>query len=365
MAKKSKALFSRKYNSYGIIKFMNGHDNDANKNAQDSSAGAKGIFSTPELTVNAENITQQNNEETKSRVASIFANTDAGKQAQRLNDAMDAQTVSVTEDLVIRNEPKKKSKLPIILLILVLVVAGVGGLMWVLMNSGADNMNPRQTPSNAFANYIELLEKGPELPASDEENADSQTGKWSIFKLSQSGLQTSEQQKYTAELTERYKTFLEAINASTGVPDSLKEQAALYEKLLNLVIQYNAIGLLENEIVDKYIKDGAESSYQYASTIVDTVFSNNHSLQKIAELLNNYLVDEYKMVEYYDYSDCISHNEINYFCVAELELTNASYAEVATRQQDTRKMLNAYVTVLEAAFDDSTDNLADTVKEAL
>lgn len=160
MAKIQCSIFSKNYNSYVIIKFMDGHDNDANKNAQNNSASRQGIFSTPELTVNAENIAQQNNEETKSRVASIFANTDAGKQAQKLNDAMDAQTVPATEDLVIQNGPKKKSRLPIVLLILALVAAGVGGLAWALMNNihSTDttviSIDDTKVPFYRYANYL-------------------------------------------------------------------------------------------------------------------------------------------------------------------------------------------------------------------
>lgn len=114
-------------------------DEGQNKNPNDSGA-PQGIFSTPELTVDTEKVNQASaasEEKARSRVASIFANTETGKQAQKLNDAMGMNSQPVDGDIVIDNRGRKKrSKVPIIVAVVVLVLAGVGvGVYFLLQQS--------------------------------------------------------------------------------------------------------------------------------------------------------------------------------------------------------------------------------------
>lgn len=303
---------------------MDGHDNDANKNAQNSSASRQGIFSTPELTVNAENIAQQNNEETKSRVASIFANTDAGKQAQKLNDAMDAQTVPATEDLVIQNGPKKKSKLPIILLILVLVAAGVGGLVWVLMN----NIKPQETVSSIeeakrkFDNYATYILYG---KSEDELNGDySPVKTYTLIEkvqetdgFDESFWQTSE--KLLKDSIEAYskteqpdKNLINYLNAQSG-------------NLAFLSSYSRAQVLTDQSIISNYLSNGGEASKSYIEDSFipfETIRESSPALDYIKRRQEQYsaVID---MLNFYNDNGCIVDQSLNEECASEVQANQA------------------------------------------
>lgn len=111
--------------------------------ASDSSTDSKqneqqGIFSTPELTVDAEKLAQNaevTKEASRAKIASIFANTETGQQAQKLNDAMNVGAEHVTEDIVIDSGRKKKSKVPIIMAIVALALIAVGVGAWFLVQN--------------------------------------------------------------------------------------------------------------------------------------------------------------------------------------------------------------------------------------
>ena len=139
-------------------------DKDSDSSADSMPNEQQGIFSTPELTIDAEKLAQnaeEINASSRAKIASIFANTETGQQAQKLNDAMAAATAPATEDIVIDNGVKKKKKWPIMVGItaLIVIVGGVG--MWFLV----DNLNRQdQTAAsvpvslkdsfNAYMNYL-------------------------------------------------------------------------------------------------------------------------------------------------------------------------------------------------------------------
>ena len=63
-------------------------DKNSDSSTDDMQNTQQGIFSTPELTVDTEKLAQNSettNEASRVKIASIFANTKTGKQAQMLN----------------------------------------------------------------------------------------------------------------------------------------------------------------------------------------------------------------------------------------------------------------------------------------
>lgn len=295
---------------------MDGHDNDANKNAQNNSAGRQGIFSTPELTVNAENIAQQNNEETKSRVASIFANTDAGKQAQKLNDAMDAQTVPAAEDLVIQNGPKKKSKLPIILLILVLVAAGVGGLAWVLMN----NIKPQETVSSIeeakrkFDNYATYILYG--------EKADVLAGTYDRNEAYELSLQFEKTTPDVAFWNTASTLLSDAASSYVSAQDkqdtSLELYLSSYKNDFDFVKEFYLLGELSmDQLIKSYASSGIDMAKEYVKNYYSQVGSTKSTLGSV---IINSKVEQYTnyvdVIGFYADNGCLVDNVLDDDCVA-------------------------------------------------
>lgn len=117
----------------------------------------QGIFSSPDLAVNSENledIKPELSDENKSRIASAFAMTDATQKHDQLADQMASQdqdavsgtvlpagvggfgsnsTASTATGDIRMPGAKKKSKLPLILLALVVLAAVGGGVAWMLL----------------------------------------------------------------------------------------------------------------------------------------------------------------------------------------------------------------------------------------
>lgn len=134
-------------------------DNNSVKPTQSEPQAPQGIFSSGDLAVHSENldaIKPELSDENKSRIASAFAQTDATQKHDQLADQMaeqdavsgdvipagsfgsNAAAVSVSGD--IRLPGKKKSKLPLLVLAAVVVLAVVaGGVWWVARNSGSRN----------------------------------------------------------------------------------------------------------------------------------------------------------------------------------------------------------------------------------
>ena len=119
---------------------------EVNTSTTDSNVAGGGIFSTPDLTIESGNIpanvggTPVMDEtaatpisENSSRIASVFANTDATSQMQDVNVAMQANSNSTTStatgDIKLAPSANPKSKAPLIIIAL-LVLAGVGALVW-------------------------------------------------------------------------------------------------------------------------------------------------------------------------------------------------------------------------------------------
>lgn len=340
---------------------MDGHDNDADK--ANGNSETQGIFSTPDLTVDAENITPTASENSRSRVASIFANTDAGQRSQRLNDAMEANTTTftpATEDIKIDNGPRKHSKAPIIIALIALVAIIGGVVTWLVLQNANHNQTASQNPQDAFSAYREYLERGPELPG-DDDNESASNDQWSVFQLSQLSLHLSEQQQYVTTLEKKYDDFLSSLDVSK-TSESILNAATDYKKILNLVLQYNTLNLLSDSILNQYIQNGEESAKKYTTELIQSDFAD-YSLEQISELLSSYVNDEYTLIQFYSYHNCIINKALDYGCVAELGDTNTSYNEVSEQQSNTQYLLNAYRTILKDIFDTKTNTLSTLIKE--
>lgn len=347
-------------NTYAIMRGMDEGQNNANKANGGSAAGAPGIFSTPELTVDTEKIAQNTNNSEKSRVASIFANTDAGQRSQKLNNAIGVSSQPITEDLVIQNEPKKKSKMPIVVALVVLILAAVGGVTYFVMQSITNNPAVAQTPQEAFEQYINALQTGPERPGNDITDSSETTDDWSIFDLPSSGLQFGDYKKYIDDLQSKYDIFLDT---AKRLSSETLDVASGYANLLRLAIVYNSLSVFRTEILNTYLKDGGNAAYEYAQNIVPKDDYDNQAINNVSNLVVNYFLSEQKMIQIYSVQDCIIGSTVDDVCVSELESTNSAYQELLSEQLNIRNSLNSYVNVFESFFSTKTNELNILVEQ--
>lgn len=132
-------------------------DNDKQKSAENSASPRPGIFSTPDLTVDTEKLAQAvpSADSNKSRIASVFANTDATRQAQQ-------STITSTPlegDIVLNGTPKKRSKVPIIILIAAILTA-ILVTVAVIVFSKTEQVDVYERVKTAFLEYANFALHG-------------------------------------------------------------------------------------------------------------------------------------------------------------------------------------------------------------
>lgn len=310
---------------------MDGSENDENKNL-DSSA-QQGIFSTPELTVDAEKLSQDTEaakEASRAKIASIFANTETGQQAQRLNDAMEANAEPITEDIVINNGVKKKKKWPIVVGVLVVVAAVVGVGTWLFVQSLGGQV--KETPLEAFNKYLALAKDGPEnKPSGDAEagSANMPSNKWFLREVSNAGLQKNEAESYLQAVESAYARFYELYSKDSNSQMTLTNK---YREILNVYVDLNSTARLADELASKFLDDSPNAAYNYVQSFSDT--DSMTVLEKDGvNQLRAYLEAELSMLSISDTSGCVAEGVLDTSCRANLVETSEAYREPLQEQQ--------------------------------
>ncbi len=323
---------------------MDGHDKDAN-NTQSNSANsnAQGIFSTPELTVDTENIAPTNTEETKSRVASIFANTDAGRSAEQLNNAMSVNSQPVTEDVVINNGPRKRSKVPIIVAIVVLVLAAIGLTAYLIISSSAkDNSQSVNTTTNAkaqasFARYANYLLYGEEKDYLDDNFQLSR-----VYKIDEVLREPSEYSEYWNTLLDLLEKAVSDYRNVDSKDNSLLDFMVEYQqnvKLLNFVHKIADPSI--NDSLKKYISVGKDQGINDTLHIYAQLSESNFTpAQEYYDVVKNLYTTQFDLLAIYANYGCIIDDIINDVCADNLSTeTQAQITELANKESNYQKEL--------------------------
>lgn len=316
-----------------------GQDN-ANKASGGSAAGAQGIFSTPELTVDTEKIAQNNTNNEKKRVASIFANTDAGQRSQKLNNAMGVSSQPITEDLVIQNEPKKKSKLPIILVVVVLI-AVVGGLVgWIVMRNGGGQatvtnatIEEARQKFDEFATYI--------LFGKSENNLSGEYDSSTTYELSRQASSSN----YDADFWNKASASLEtAVTTYNSVKDkqdtSLLSYLQNYQKDLEFLKLYTELDdVSEEQLYRSYSQSGTDTAKEYVDNfynkyLTDEMSALGRSILEHRQQQFKYYVD---VLDAYNAQGClVDQGKLNDDCM--LQKNDLSTAEQAISYMDNARL---------------------------
>lgn len=284
----------------------NGHDNDAvntntgtnNPANTANSAPApqpnsqQGIFSSPELSVNSENLDQIKpavSADNQSRISSAFAQTDASASRDQLTAQMNAQAGSPTSApiasgaLVPANTTsstasgdirlpgtKKKSKLPLILACLA-VVAAIAGITYFIVTQprsetqdpGTQNTAVTAEAKQAFDKYATYLLYGEEKDTLDGEFDPNK--QYTID-------QQLDTESFNLEYWDKSTNLLSEVNKKLATVDSsMKSQLlgalANYQTYFNFLKGYRRAGELnEEQLFSAYVNGGTEAAQVFIST---------------------------------------------------------------------------------------------------
>lgn len=333
---------------------MDGQDNDSNKPSNDATSG--GIFSTPELTVDAEKIAQPTPSDEQKRVASIFANTTTGQQAQKLNDAMEAQAAPITEDLVIQNEPRKRSKFPLIFAGIVLILAIASVVVWMVVrnNTGSNAPASPQTALEAFEDYRNSIVNG-----NNTENTNSENNDWFLYQLRNSGLNIASMKEYTNSVENKYNVFLGF--SDTNLSDINMDR---YGRLLDIFLKSGSLRVLQQEVLDMFVKSGSESAYQYIVEVTPKQPDDEQygSMTLISDAIGTYLNDELTLYEIYEGWQCIENGEVSMPCVDDHATGHKTYDELLNSQSAAQQTIMSYTPGLQKVFTNLTEEIFNMLR---
>ena len=144
------------------------------------SGGQPGIYSTPDLTVNPENIVLTGevvSDSNQERIAAAFTQTGASNRARAIARANQTFRASVpfpstiTGDIQLQPSTQRKRKLPLVMIAAVAILAVIGGVVYAVVrgNIGKSSPIPAATVETAkeqfdqFATYMLYGESSNEL----------------------------------------------------------------------------------------------------------------------------------------------------------------------------------------------------------
>ncbi len=294
-------------------------------------ASQGGIFSTPDLTISAENLPPEvttgasapevaaaHTASNQSRIAAAFAKTDATVQQQSVEDAMqiipnsNLTTSSATGDIKLQPTPKKRSKLPVILVAIIgIALAGVAVALQFL-KGGSDT------------NVAALLREHQEsLAAVEEIYSSAFYSELNVEQLFSNGVHdtlNADLPKLASLSASLEKVDLNKIKADareefSEIRTVLAERAASYEATLKLYnILYEAFKDEDSSKLDAI----AELQQQYPNTNeVEDDEDAEDNIETSENQTVTYLYERFK--SYLD--DITARNEIyvNYGCVTNTE----------------------------------------------
>ena len=357
-------------------------ESEGNKDSGNGSpTEQKGIFSSPDLSVNSENLEEikpELSDENKSRIASAFAQTDATQKHDQLSEQIaeqdavsgtvipaggigsasdagfgnNATTASASGD--IRLPGQKKSRKWPLLILTALVVLGIGGVVaWLMM--GKPPTNRQKTPSQLFEDYSNYLVVGPEQSSTvaEEDTDPSQT--WFLFRLPESELTVDEQGAYIAELKNKYAEFK---NACSG---QICEQLNSYGQILTLALAAPSIDIYVSQLTQEYIQNGSEVAYTYIQSV--TNFDSQSTLAtSISSALGRFLSTGLSLLEVYQTEGCIVDGVMDAACEIALNDNQAHY-DILRQQNAALRMLENSVRAINITFQQNTESIQKALEE--
>lgn len=271
-------------------------DNDKQKSTENNSSARPGIFSTPDLTIDTEKLTQAapSTDANKARIASVFANTDATRQAQQSV----ITSAPLEGDVIINNVPKKRRKWPII--VLAVVAVSIIALVVVLIISQTGQKSAYEKVKTAFLEYANFTLHG-EVSTSELDISCIEEKTCYFTQAMRSKEQFEKFYDDSMNLSKKLQETVTAWNATvtTDNKDSETDNAdnsydedfemtpankeILIQELEGLVDIYNFMPmfaahepLTENSIIDYYLKNGESKTQAYITDHYETGTGNKH-----------------------------------------------------------------------------------------
>lgn len=328
---------------------------------------AKGsIFSTQDLTVNTENLPPQITDAEKpagwdnqARISSVFGQTDKTHGMDNVAFPRSGRFQGgVTEDITLPRTARKRSKLLLLLICAVLVVAVGTRALFLLRGAGGDGATSAGL-SDATKLYQNLIVAG-SANVEDDAAASLDNQDWFFLSLLDSDLPVNEQKQYINTLNSSFET----VRASIG-DDKLSDFMQTYSMLFSQIMVGVSVDIYIAELDVAYAQGGAEFAQQYATSLIKTspLYSEDIVIaREISANVETALISELAMLKIYESQGCFKDDGIILAC-RQVTNSNQEYSAALERQIKAIDWLNNVVSVNGGQFKAETRYLISSIKE--
>ncbi len=287
-----------------------------------------GIFSTPDLTVDAQNIRLGQaalSENDKERVARAFGQTDATRraiaEAEQVVNANATMPSTATGDIELgaKSKGKNRSKLPIIITAAVAVVAIVGTVVGVMLSSSKGGETAKNEVVAKFEEFRDFLMNGPveDRTFSSDDSALLKSGGYPLL-LFNGDSTYADGYGYFQQLHTLYDVFLDAANFAPDKNTNISGLVSEYTALLDILVTCGSLSDIVNQITSAYILSGSSG----AEAVVQNLFSDlnnskvyNYSIAAtISDSLQSYFYTQITLLDFYDQSGCFGNDGLDVTC---------------------------------------------------
>lgn len=292
----------------------------ASNNTQGTQPAAgqqQGIFSTPDLTVNPENIagpTPEQMRDDRSRIMSAFSQ----RSIERRQEIGEVVPASVVDDAVVVQDRPKNSKKGVIIFAIIGVVAAI--LIAVVAMLVVQNVKKANSiPLNAFEDFKNYMTNIPE-ELLGEEDVNEKPEKPFLFMIDNISLGRQMKQGYYDTLLGKFANFQNAVIESkqglnTDLTDLINQTRVTLNSIVLISLNSNPMPVL----LEKYNEGGLAAVRSYANGIV-----KDEEVELFdTEVVNNvkYLFDaNAEAVSILARHGCIEENEIiSWQCIDDIE----------------------------------------------
>jgi len=295
------------------------HEGNKNSDRNTSSEQGGGIFSTPDLSVNTENLPNAEaalSEDNKSRIAAAFRGTEASQkqtQAREMNEAALARSdipSTATGDIKLPGEKKKHKKAPLIIVAILALLAVGGGVVWLIGNL---SMPTKQTVIQTFMHYVDYMEDGPENESHD-------LVKPALLHMEENGYTSNEQEQFTKnarQLFQDFRTMFDKSNLSldANFKQAMDNKLNQYSELLDFIIVYNNLYINNAALLGVYISNGRDAAIQSITQMLPK-YEYNEQLQYPIEKISDYWHKNIAIYDLYSQYGCIDGATLDMGCAS-------------------------------------------------
>jgi len=137
-----------------------------------------------------------------------------------------------------------------------------------------------------------------------------------------------------------------------------------YGRLLDILLKSGSLRVLQQEVLDIFIKEGSESAYQYIAEVAPKQPDSGEygSMILVSDAIKTYLDNELTLLEIYNGWKCIEKESVSMACVDDHATGHKAYDELLNSQSTAQQTIMSYTPGLQKVFTDMTEEIFNALR---